>query len=132
MPIGHLGINVSDLPRSKAYYDALLPRLDYEPFLAGDDQFAYRPAAGKMGTYVFFYPSLETSEYSRHRTGLQHLAFMVRTRAEVDSIHNLVQELGSEVIETPREFDEYPGPYYATFWYDPDGVMLEAVCHKNT
>jgi hypothetical protein len=23
----------------------------------------------------------------------------------------------------------YPPPYYATFWLDPFGMMLEAVCH---
>ena len=26
---------------------------------------------------------------------------------------------------------QYPQPYFATFWLDPWGVMLEAVCHQD-
>ncbi|MGV7637304.1 VOC family protein, partial [Mycobacterium kansasii] len=54
MPLGHLGINVSDLAAARAYYDALMPLVGYEPYVAGADQFAYRPADGKVGTYIFF------------------------------------------------------------------------------
>jgi catechol 2,3-dioxygenase-like lactoylglutathione lyase family enzyme len=60
MPLGHLGLNVSDLAAAKAYYDGLMPLLAFEPFIAADDQFSYR-----------------------HRTGLQHLAFILKTPAEV-------------------------------------------------
>ena len=31
----------------------------------------------------------------------------------------------------PQHFPEYPPPYYATFWLDPFGFMLEAVCHHD-
>lgn len=39
------------------------------------------------------------------------------------------QRLG--IIHAPQEFPQYPPPYYATFWIGYDGVMLEAVCHKD-
>lgn len=131
MPLGHMGLNVGDLSRAKAYYDALLPLLDYEPFFAAEDQFAYRPADGKPGTYLFFYPALEGGAYSRHRTGLQHLAFAVRTREAVRAAVAKAVELGSEVVHEPREWPEYPPPYYAGFWLSPEGFMIEAVCHKE-
>lgn len=129
--IGHLGINVTDLAVAKEYYDRLLPALDFETFFATDDEAAYRPAGGKPGTYLFLYASEESGDYSRHRTGLQHMAFIVPTRSRVDAVHELVHELGSDVLFTPREFPEYPPPYYATFWLDPHGFMLEAVCHHD-
>jgi catechol 2,3-dioxygenase-like lactoylglutathione lyase family enzyme len=133
--LGHLGVNVADLRAAKKYYDALLPLLGFTEFLSADDEFAYRPAGGKPGTYLFFYPSAEPSDYSRHRTGLQHLAFMVKRRSEVDDVHRTVAELvagfGGRVLHRPREFPEYPPPYYATFWLDPWGFMLEAVCHYD-
>ena len=72
--LGHLGVNVQHLAQAKAYYDSLMPLLDFEPYLSAADQFAYRPADGKPGTYLFFYPALEGESYSRHRPGLQHLA----------------------------------------------------------
>jgi len=77
--LGHLGIHVVDLRAAKAYYDALLPLLGFTEFVSADDEFAYRPAGGKPGTYLFFYPSTEDSDTSQQRTGLQHLAFTRRS-----------------------------------------------------
>lgn len=130
MPLGHLGINVSDLDRSRAYYRAVLPALGFEEFLDHDDEFAWRPAGGKLGTYLFFYPSTEASTYSREHTGLQHLAFIVSSWEAVDSARDLAASLGSTIVHEPKEWPEYPPPYYASFWLDPDGILLEAVCHK--
>lgn len=129
--LGHLGINVPDLATARTYYGRVLPLLGFEPFLDADDQFAYRPAGGKPGTYLFVYPATEVADYSRHRPGLQHLAFMVRTRSAVDDAHALAVELGSTVVHEPQHFPDYPPPYYAAFWLDPFGVMLEAVCHHD-
>lgn len=129
--LGHLGVNVSDLARAKAYYDQLMPLLGFESYLSAADQFAYRRIEAKPGTYLFFYPAREESEYSRHRSGLQHLAFIVPSRAVVHEVHAKVQELGSEVIHLPQEFPQYHAGYYAVFWQEPDGFMLEAVCHRE-
>ena len=112
-----------------------MPLVGFEKYVDADDEFAYRPAAGKPGTYLFFYPSAEQSRYSRHQTGLQHLAFMVRTRSAVHTVHTVVAELaarsGGRVVHEPQVFSQYPQPYFATFWLDPWGVMLEAVCHHD-
>jgi catechol 2,3-dioxygenase-like lactoylglutathione lyase family enzyme len=134
--LGHLGINVPDLGASKTYYDAVMPLLGFDEFLTASDEFAYRPAGGKPGTYLFFYPSAEISRYSRHRTGLQHLAFILRSRSLVHEIHELVAttlipSFGGEVLHRPQVFPQYPPPYFATFWLDPWGLMLEAVCHHD-
>ncbi len=129
--LGHLGINVPDLAIAKGYYAQLMALLGFEPFLDSDDEFAYMPAHGKRGTYLFFYQATQDSRYSRHQAGLQHLAFMVPTRAAVAAVHQRVQELDGDVIHEPREFPQYLPPYYATFWLDPFGFMLEAVCHYD-
>lgn len=129
--LGHLGINVPDLAAAKRYYDQLMPLVGFEPFIEAPDQFAFRPADGKRGTYVFFYPTAEAGAYSRHRTGLQHLAFMVKTRSAVHELHEVVQRIGGEVIHQPQSFPQYPPPYFAMFWLDPFGVMLEVVCHHD-
>ena len=57
---------------------------------------------------------------------------MLPTRTLVREVHAMVQRLGWAVIHPPREFPEYPPPYYATFWSDGlNGFMLEAVCHRD-
>jgi catechol 2,3-dioxygenase-like lactoylglutathione lyase family enzyme len=130
MPIGHLGVNVPDLAAAKAYYDAVMPLLAHEEFLAREDELSYRPTEGKVGTYLFLYPSQEAGDYSRHRTGLQHLAFIVGSRDEVHAVHDAVRRLGSEIVHDPQEWPQYHPGYYAVFWLDPFGHLLEAVCHR--
>lgn len=130
--LGHLGINVDDVEEAKAYYASFMPLLGFDVFLDTDDTIAYRPADAKPGTYLFFYQATDrTGAYSHHRPGLQHLAFMVPTRSAVRRAHDLAVGLGSEIVHEPREFPQYPPPYFACFWHDPFGFLLEAVCHHD-
>jgi catechol 2,3-dioxygenase-like lactoylglutathione lyase family enzyme len=130
MPLGHIGVNVRDLGQAKTYYDEFMPLVGFESFFANDEEFSYRPAGDKPGTYLFFYPALEDSDYSRHRPGLQHLAFMVKTPEEVDRLHEWAVKRGANVLDEPQKFPQYGPTYYAAFWEGPDGVTLEAVCHR--
>ena len=130
--LGHLGINVADIAAAKEYYGAIMPPLGFEVFLDTGDTIAYRPAGGKPGTYLFLYQATDPGgEYTHHRTGLQHLAFMVPTRSAVHEIRALVARLGSDIVHEPQDFPQYPPPYYACFWHDPFGFLLEAVCHHD-
>ena len=129
--LGHLGVNVPDLAAARNYYDEFMPLVGFEPFIAAEDEIAFRPAGGKPGTFLFFYASAEPGEYSQHRTGLQHLAFMVKTRSTVERVHQFVRRVGGEVLHEPRSFPQYPPPYFVMVWLDPFGLMLEAVCHHD-
>lgn len=128
--LGHLGVNVPDLAAARRYYDQVMELVGFESFLVDDDQFAYRPANGKRGTFLFFY-GVDSGAYDPESPGLQHLAFMVPTRSQVRVVHQRLAELGSEIVHEPQVFPQYPQPYYATFWRDPFGLMLEAVCHHD-
>lgn len=129
--LGHLGINVGDLAAARAYYGQLLPALGFEAFLDDVDQFAYLPEGGKRGTFLFFYPAADERPYSADATGLQHLAFMVPTRQAVRDVHALALSLGSAEVHAPQEWPQYPPPYFASFWRDPFGITIEAVCHHD-
>jgi catechol-2,3-dioxygenase len=129
--LGHLGINVPDLSVAQAYYDELLPLLDYETFVTTENALAYMPARGKRGTYLFLYQATAPGSYSRETAGLQHLAFAVPTRSAVQLVHQHVASVGSDILHVPQEFPQYLPPYFATFWLDPFGFMLEAVCHHD-
>jgi catechol 2,3-dioxygenase-like lactoylglutathione lyase family enzyme len=129
--LGHLGLNVPDLVEARRYYGAIMPLLDFELFFDAEDEFAYMPADGKRGTFLFFYPSSGSSDYARENAGLQHLAFAVPTRQRVREVYDAALAHGSRQIHAPQEWPQYPPPYFAAFWCDPFGFMLEAVCHHD-
>ena len=130
MPIGHLGLAVHDLHTAKAYYDLLMPQVGFEPFISDDRQFSYRPAGGKIGTTLFFYVA-DQPGYNRGSEGLQHMAFMVKTRREVDDIFVWAMAQGATAVREPQELPQYHEGYYAAFWEDARGFLLEVVCHRD-
>ena len=77
--IDHIGIGVPDLGAAKQYYDELMSVLGLrEWFDTGPGgPLNYGPDGGQ-GAQLFFYRAEEPATYSRHQTGLHHLAFLVR------------------------------------------------------
>jgi catechol 2,3-dioxygenase-like lactoylglutathione lyase family enzyme len=127
--IDHIGIGVPDLAAAKQYYDELMPILGLRAWFptTADGEFNYGPD-GALGSQIFFYQALEPSPHTRHGTGLQHLSFMVTSRATVRAAHEWAVARDAEIVHEPREFPEY-GEHYATYFLDPHGFMLEVVCH---
>ncbi len=129
--IDHLGIGVPDLAAAKRYYDALIPVLGLRQwFETGPDGSFIIGPAGAKGSQLIFYQALEPDDYSRHRTGLQHISFMVSSRAIVREAHDWARGQNAEIIHEPRGFPEYGPHFFATFWLDPHGFMLEAVSYE--
>lgn len=129
--IDHIGIGVPDLAAAKRYYDDLMPVLGLRQWFktSPEGSFNYGPDAAR-GSQLFFYQALEAGTYSRQRTGFQHIAFLVASRAIVREAHEWARAQNAEILHEPREFPEYGQHCYATFWLDPHGFMLEAVCHS--
>ena len=128
--IDHIGIGVPDLVAAKRYYDELMPVLGLRQWFptTADGSFNLGPD-GARGPQIFFYQALEPGAYSRHGTGLQHIGFKVQTRAIVREAHEWALAHDAEIVHAPRDFPEY-GKHYGTYWLDPHGIMLEAVCHS--
>lgn len=125
MPVEHFGIGVPDVGAAERFYDEFMPLVGYIPAFGT----GYVPS-NWQGAQIFLYPALEDGAYSRHRVGLQHIAFLVPTRADVNSIHEWATAHGHEVVHEPKAYPEYGQHCYATFFLDPHGLMLEAVCHS--
>jgi catechol 2,3-dioxygenase-like lactoylglutathione lyase family enzyme len=129
--IDHIGIGVPDLAAAKLYYDDLMSILGLRQwFKTGPEgSFNYGPD-GAQGSQLFFYQARESDTYSRHRTGLNHIAFLVTTRAIVREAHDWALARNAKILREPAHFPEYGEHCYATYWLDPHGFKLEVVCHN--
>ena len=128
--IDHVGIGVPDLVAAKEYYDELMRILGLREWFPTDPRgpLNYGPD-GALGSQVFFYRADEPGTYTRGGTGLHHLAFLVSSRGVVREAHDWAVERGATILDAPREFPQYGEHCYATYWLDPHGFKLEAVCH---
>jgi catechol 2,3-dioxygenase-like lactoylglutathione lyase family enzyme len=128
--IDHVGVGVPDLAATKEYFDELMAILGLRQWFptAPGGPLNYGPD-GALGSQLFFYAADEAS-YSRHAPGLHHLAFLVASRDVVREAHRWAVARGAEILDEPQEFPQYGEHCYATYWLDPHGFKLEAVCHE--
>ena len=129
--IDHIGIGVPDLVATKQYYDELMPILGLKPWFdtGPGGPLNYGPD-GDRGSQLFFYQAEEAGIYSRGGTGLHHLAFLVESRAVVREAYEWARARDAVILDKPAEFPQYGEHCFATYWLDPHGFKLEAVCHS--
>jgi catechol 2,3-dioxygenase-like lactoylglutathione lyase family enzyme len=124
----HLQINVRDAARSLPFYKALLGYLEYRTVYEAESMcgFSGRGADIWVGAAA---AAQVAAGFHRRRAGLNHLAFRVDRREDVDRFHaEFMAARGLPALyETPREFPEYRPGYYAVFFEDPDRLKLEVV-----
>jgi catechol 2,3-dioxygenase-like lactoylglutathione lyase family enzyme len=81
------------------------------------------------GSQLFFYQA-EPGAYSRLQTGLHHIAFLVASRAIVREAYEWARSRDAVIVDEPADFPQYGPQCFATYWLDPHGFKLEAVCHS--
>jgi len=125
----HVEINVSNLEKSRAFYEALLPKMGYTLFQEWELGFSY-----KMNTtYLVFVQTIEKhmdSSYHRGRTGLNHLAFNAESRKQVDEMTEMLKALGTNILYKDKHPYASGNDVYAVFFEDPDRIKLEIVAPK--
>ncbi len=124
--LDHIFLTVSDLARSVAFYEAVLPtvgvtaRHDYD----GKDGPPGHPdlkGFGANGRIAFWLrqgqPALEGN----------HVGFLAHSEAEVRAAHMAALSAGAEEIHPPGPQLHYDPRYFAAQVRDPDGHSLEFV-----
>ena len=64
------------------------------------------------------------SEDHYYEVGIEHLAFTVDSRSEVDDAYQRCLSMDARIHCPPEEESDLPG-YYDFFVFDPDGVRIE-------
>jgi catechol 2,3-dioxygenase-like lactoylglutathione lyase family enzyme len=120
--IDHLTVGVSDLERSRAFYQAALAPLGFSdtgPWDAGRPDTAF----GVSGADDFIISTL-------YQTGAPvHIAFAAESRQQVDAFHAAALGAGATDHGRPGPRLEYTKGYYGAYVLDPDGHNVEAVFH---
>ena len=111
--IDHIGIQVSDLQLSKAFYVAILDALGKSDGFGSDDSCFY---------FDEFYVAADDAPVTN-----LHLAFQADSIEQVHAFYRAGLNAGGKDNGEPG-YRRYHGSYYAAFLLDPDGNNIEAVC----
>ena len=124
--LDHVSLGVTDLERSRRFYDAVLRPLglvrtvDFQG--RGSD---YGAMAGQLG--VEFTITVEMDGVSPLQG--MHVCFRAPDRKAVHAFHAAALMAGGRDDGGPGVRMQYHPDYYAAFALDPDGHRIEAVCH---
>jgi catechol 2,3-dioxygenase-like lactoylglutathione lyase family enzyme len=126
--LDHVGFAVSDAERSRRFYEEALAPLGISLIkTVPSDKTEAGGTAHGFGSdgkpYFWFGDNERVGEGS-------HIAFTADTRAEVDAFYRAALAAGGRDNGEPGLRPQYHADYYAAFVFDPDGLNIEAVCHR--
>jgi catechol 2,3-dioxygenase-like lactoylglutathione lyase family enzyme len=125
--IDHIGIPVSDIGRSRKFYEAALGALgmSVQKEYSSDEEGGWIAVGfGVPGEKIFW-----IGDGDKVGEGI-HVAFTADTHAQVNAFHSSGLKAGGTDNGKPGPRPNYGPNYYAAFVYDPDGANIEAVCYK--
>lgn len=121
--IAHIQLSVSDITRSRAFYEIILGAMGMVPVI--DDESYFYCVGGRTAVAIAPVAAKHRADvFDQGRVGLHHVCFRARSREDVDALHALAAGAGAKVIREPRE-DGYAPGYYSTLFEDPDGIRIE-------
>jgi catechol 2,3-dioxygenase-like lactoylglutathione lyase family enzyme len=116
--IDHIGVQVTDLEHSVAFYTKALAPLGYT-LIMRFPQFAGFGVDGKPDFWIT----------QARPTDKLHIAFRAAGRGVVRAFHDEAIAAGGKDNGGPGVREIYHPNYYGAFVLDPDGHNIEAVCH---
>jgi len=120
--LNHVSIGVSDVARSRHFYDAVLQPLGYARLSDSASSVGYG-----RDSVVLWLGQTDTPVPAHPGSGL-HFCFDAATRAEVAAFHAAALAAGGTDNGAPGVRADYDANYYAAFAIDPDGYRIEAYC----
>jgi glyoxylase I family protein len=127
--VHHIDLTVSDLARSRVFYESVLGFLGYRRSADHDNGSDWDRIGEPFHSIGILIAHGEGAvrTHDRYAPGLHHLAWTSDSREDVDRLHTLLQEIGATILDAPADYPRYGPDYYAVFFADPDGLKLEYV-----
>jgi catechol 2,3-dioxygenase-like lactoylglutathione lyase family enzyme len=121
--VAHIQLTVNDFASCSRFYKRLLPFLGMKLVL-DTDEFIYHVGGRTAVAVTPSDPEQRAARFEQRRIGLHHVCFRARERADVDTLHEFLLELGATIVHPPEEGAWAPG-YYSVLFEDPDGIRIE-------
>lgn len=129
--LDHVSIGVTNVKRSKAFYDAVLAPLGMAPAMPIEIQGQLVGVGyGKPGKPSFWIQLPINGQPASMGNGV-HIAFRADAREAVDAFYLAALDQGGIDDGKPGLRSEYHPDYYGAFVRDPDGNKIEAVSHTH-
>nr|WBO78025.1 VOC family protein [Streptomyces sp. SBE_14.2] len=119
---GHVGLNVTDLDRSLAFYRDVL---GFALLAEGKEEGRRYAFLGDGGAPVLTLWQQAGEAYDGTRSGLHHLAFQVDSVERVRAYETALREYGAEFAHDGVVAHAEGAGSGGIFFFDPDGVRLE-------
>lgn len=119
---GHVGLNVSDLARSLAFYTEIFGWQVLQESADASRRFAFLASDGQLVLTLW---QQSDGRFEKRRPGLHHLAFEVPTVAAVERAERRLRELGVHFHHDGVVAHAEGTASGGIFFEDPDGIRLE-------
>lgn len=124
--VGHVGIEVSSLKKSRKFYEDLLGELEFKVIMDTEEGVGF-----SNETFQVWVGELREPRVKRKApTGEEfvvtdHLAIFVPDKATVDAIEGKMRKNGFKALFPCEEHPEFMPGYYAVSFSDPDNYVVE-------
>lgn len=119
---GHIGLNVTDLDRSLAFYSRVF---GFETLAEGKTDGRRWAFLGRDGDLVVTLWQQSTDGFATGSAGLHHLSFQVESLDDIAAAEAVLRELGAEFAHDGVVAHAEGAASGGIFFTDPDGIRLE-------
>lgn len=125
---GHVGLNVTDLDRSSAFYQRMFGLQVLQEGTDANQRWVFLARDGKLMVTLF---QQSTGTFGTATPGLHHLSFQVADMDQVRVAEEAARELGAPFFHDGIVAHAEGADSGGIFFADPDGIRLEVFAPKG-
>jgi catechol 2,3-dioxygenase-like lactoylglutathione lyase family enzyme len=124
--LSHVTVGSNDIPKAKAFYDAMVAPLGLAPLMAFDAGVGYGPKGGRPQLWIVKPIDKNAATVGNGIT----IGLDAPNRPAVDAAYAAARAAGARDEGAPGLRTHYHPNYYGAYLRDPDGNKVCIVCHK--
>lgn len=124
--VGHVGIEVTNLVKSKKFYMTLLDGLGFKVIMDQEDGVGFSNGSFQVWVGESKKPRVKRGAPTGEEFVVaDHLAILVGDKTAVDGVEKRMKKNGYEALFPCEEHAQFEPGYYAVSFCDPDNFVVE-------